>query len=63
MAEKRYDIERQIAEHEGVGWRILEHNMPGSRLKFWRELNDYAISQGRTRVEYRLKEIQHAEDN
>jgi hypothetical protein len=26
-------------------WEIHERNMPESRLVFWRELNDYAVSQ------------------
>ena len=37
-------------------WQVLEYNVTEDRIKFWRELNDYAVSQrGESAlVEYRL---------
>ena len=39
-------------------WSEFETNRPESRLTFWRELNDYAVSQrgSDSAYEYRLKE-------
>lgn len=43
-------------------WEVLERNVPEDkkeeRLKFWRELNDYAVSQGRESSEYRIVSLQ-----
>lgn len=38
-------------------WEVLETHMPRDRIKFWSELNDYAVSQRGcdSKSEYRIK--------